>query len=133
MHTVQAQLLEPGRFGETLVMLWDGCQEVLPATPQHNPTKSSFSVPSLAALLNWSPGTSPLWSLPVPEFIQQGSAMSLSFLADITTPWIATSQSVTACIWAPAWASITLYHSVIFLCNGDKFGKIKIASLLSPQ
>jgi len=73
--------------------------------------------------------------LRAPEFIHWGSVRSLSSHTDITTPWLATSQPmpITACIWAPAWASITLYHSVIFLCNGDKFGKIKIASLLSPQ
>lgn len=28
---------------------------------------------------------------------------------------------------APRWASITFHHSVIFLCNGDISGKIKIA------
>lgn len=60
-HPVGTWLPEPGRAGITLVMLWDGQQE-MPAAQQHNPTKASFSTPSLTDALSWSPDTSPRWS-----------------------------------------------------------------------
>ena len=95
----------PGRAREMLMMLLDGHQDLLPAAPQHNPTKSPFSGPNLTEMLDCNLGTSPHWSLPVLKCMFLGTT----------------------------WASITLHHSMAFLCDGDRFGKIKIARLLSPQ
>lgn len=48
-------------------------------------------------------------------------------------PLSGTPRSITVCIQAPAWTSITLHCSVIFFCDGDLCGKIKFTNLLSPQ
>lgn len=72
-HPVGTWLPEPGRAGVTLVMLWDGHQE-LPAAQEHNPTKASFSTPSLTDALSWSLDT----SLTVLEFIQRGHIVLMS-------------------------------------------------------
>ena len=69
VHPVWPQLPEAGRAGETLVVLWGGHQELLPAAPQHNST-NSLTAPSLAAMLNGSPGTSARWPLPEPKSVQ---------------------------------------------------------------
>ena len=61
--------LRQAGLGETLVVLWGGHQELLPAAPQHNST-NSLTAPSLAAMLNWSPGTSARWPLPEPKSVQ---------------------------------------------------------------
>ena len=37
-----------------------------------------------------------------------------------------TSGSITECIWASAWASITVHHSVISLSKADRSGELKI-------
>lgn len=66
---IQIQATEPGRARETLVMLWNGHWDLLPAAPQHNPTKCSFSYPSPVYMINESPGTTPLWTLLVTKFI----------------------------------------------------------------
>ena len=59
----------------------------------------------------------------------RASEVTVICIADITTPWSVTSLSIAACTGAPGWASITLRHSVIFLCNGDILGEIKIAHI----
>lgn len=57
------------------------------------------------------------WALPVPRFLQQGSVRSQSSLTHVTTTttWSMISQSMAVCIQAPAWASTSLHHLVIFL------------------
>lgn len=57
----------------------------------------------------------------------RASEVTVISIADITTPWLVTSLSIAACTGAPPWASITLHHSMTFLCNGDISGKIKNA------
>ena len=59
----------------------------------------------------------------------RASEVTVICIADITTPWSVTSLSIAACTGAPGWASITLRHSVIVLCNGDILGEIKIAHI----
>lgn len=129
-HPTGPQLSETGRARET-VMLWDGHRDLLLAAPQHSPTKASFGPPSLTGMLNWSPGMSAHWTLLAPEFKPGELATSQLSLAQVTTPRLLILQSTTVCIWAPAWVSVTLHHSVIFLCNGDIFGKIKTARVYS--
>ena len=78
VHPVWPQLPEAGRAGETLVILWGGHQELLRAAPQHN-SSNSLTAPSLAAMLNGSPGTSARWPLPEPKSVQRGLVRSQSF------------------------------------------------------
>lgn len=98
-------------------MLCGRHQELLPAAPQHNLTKVLFRTPCLIGVLNWSPDMSERWALPVPRFLQQGSVRSQSSLTHVTTTttWSMISQSMAVCIQAPAWASTSLHHLVIFL------------------
>lgn len=69
--------LSQAGLGETLVILWDGHKELLPAAPQHN-SSNLLSAPSLAAMLNWSPVMSARWPLPEPKSVERGLARSQS-------------------------------------------------------
>ena len=74
--------------------------------------------------LSWRPSMSPRWSLPVPEFIHEGQRGHIMLMSQPLHQ--VTSGSITECIWASAWASITVHHSVISLSKADRSGELKI-------
>lgn len=66
----------------------------------------------------------PTLVLSVPEFIHEGQRGHIMLMSQPLHQ--VTSGSITECIWASAWASITVHHSVISLSKADRSGDLKI-------